>query len=115
MTHELITTGRGGAGNTRAPSKEARAAVEAAIRIEGRYIKERESKKGAQIVRTHFYFYFLPVSHFPLIALFPFARRMCTDVIIIPSVLDTRLAEAEQETCSVPICTPMLPSRPRWP
>lgn len=52
--HELITTGRGGAGNTRSPSKGAGAAAEATIRIEARYIEERESRKGEQIVRTHF-------------------------------------------------------------
>ena len=66
MTQELTTTGRGGAGNTRAPSKEARATVEAAIRIEGRYIKERESKKGKQMVRTHRYYISSPISRLSL-------------------------------------------------
>jgi len=48
----VTTTGRGGAGNLRSPSRDARAAVEEAIRIEGQYVKEREANQGEQIYST---------------------------------------------------------------
>jgi hypothetical protein len=50
---QVTSTGRGGAGNLRSPSRDARAAAEAAIRIDGRYIRERYSKKGEKFVRVH--------------------------------------------------------------
>ena len=48
----MAATGRGGAGNFRSPSKDARAAAETAVRIEDQYIKEQAATQGAQIVRA---------------------------------------------------------------
>ena len=49
--HEVTTIGRGGAGNLRFPSKDARAIAEAASRIDRRYVKELHARQGEQTVR----------------------------------------------------------------
>jgi len=49
---QVTSTGRGGAGNLRSPTRDAHAAAEAAIRIDGRYIRELYSEKGEKIYST---------------------------------------------------------------
>lgn len=107
--HQVTTTGRGGAGNLRSRSREARAAVEDALRLERQYTKEREAKQPEQIVRTPI----LPLCLFPPLAILrPFTRRMYTDVKPFCSF---QPAEGELAICLVPVLVPVIPPSPSHP
>lgn len=109
-SHQVTTTGRGGAGNLRSQSREARAVVEDVLRLERQYTRERDAKQPEQIVRTPI---LPPCSLFPPLAiLHQFTRRMYTDVKPFCSF---QPAEGELAICLVPGLVPVIPLSPSHP